>query len=83
MRTPLNTEYRTLTVYFNIRASMPLQSKAYSPRFINKLLLPTILLYPKVRHRETHRAIHSSIPQSSPESLMRLAEKLFLKTRVS
>ena len=69
MRTPLNTEYRTLTIYFNIHASMSLQFKAYSPKFTNKLLPPVILLYPKVHHREIHEAIHNSIPQPSLESL--------------
>ena len=43
MRTPLNTEYRTLTIYFNIHASTHLQSKAYSPKFTNKLLSQAIL----------------------------------------
>ena len=70
MQTPLNTKYRTLTVYFNMYASMALQFKADSPKFTNKLLPPAILPYPKVRHRETRRAIHSSIPQLSPESLI-------------
>ena len=61
MRTPLNTD-RTLTVSFNIHVSIPLQFKAYSPKFTNKLLQLAILPYLKVRHRETHGAIHSSIP---------------------
>ena len=62
MRTPLNKEYRTLTVYFNIHASMPLQFKDNSPKFTNKLLPPAILPYMKVCHRETHGANHSSMP---------------------
>ena len=70
MRTPLNTEYRTLTVYFNIHASMPLQFKTHNPKFTNRLFPPTILPYPKVCHRETHGAIHSSVPQLSLESLI-------------
>ena len=70
MRTPLNTEYRTLKVYFNIRASMSLQFKAYNPKFINKLLPLAILPYLKVRHKETHRANQSIIPQLPPESLI-------------
>ena len=69
MRAPLNTEYRTLTAYFNIYASMPLQFKAYSPKFTNKLLPAAILPYLKVRHRETHRPIHNFIPQLLLESL--------------
>ena len=70
MRTPLNTEYRNLTVYFNIHASMPLQFKAYSPKFIIKFLAPMILPYPKMRDWETNGAIHSSISQPSLESLI-------------
>ena len=66
----LNIEYTTLTVYFNIHASMPLWFKAYSPKSTNKSLPPAILPYSKVRHWETHRAIHNSIPQLSLESLI-------------
>ena len=62
MRTLINTEYKTLTVYFSILASMLLQFKAYNPKFTNKLLPPAILPYPKIRHRETHGAIFSLIP---------------------
>ena len=84
MRTPLNTKYRTLIVYFNIHASMPLQSKAYSPKFINKLLLPAILPYLKTHCRGTHGIIYSSVPQPLPENFTtNLAEKLFLKNGVS
>ena len=70
MQTLINTEYRTLKVYFNIHASMPLQFKAYSQKFTNRLLPPAILPYPKVCHKETHGAIHSSIPQLLLESLI-------------
>ena len=49
---------------------MPLQFKAYSPKFPNKLLPQVILPYLKVHHREIHEANHSSIPQPLPESLI-------------
>ena len=84
MRTPINAKYKTLTVYFNIHASMPLQYKDYSPKFINKLLPPVILSYPKIRCRGTHRIIYSSEPQPPLKNLTtNLGKKLFLKNRVS
>ena len=82
MRTPLNRKYKTLIVYFNIYGSMPLQSKTYSPKLINKLFPPAILPCPKIRSKETHRIIYSSTPQSPPNYLTtNLAEKLFFEKR--
>ena len=81
MRTPLNTEYRTLTVYFIIHASISLQFKIYYPKFVIKFLTPAILPFPKIRRRGTHGAVHRSTPQLLPENLTsHLAEKLFSKT---
>ena len=45
MRTPLNPEYRTLTVYFIIYASMSLLFKLYRLMFVIKFLTTTILLF--------------------------------------
>ena len=39
MRTTLNTEYRTLKVYFIIHVFVPLQFKVYSPKFTIKITL--------------------------------------------
>ena len=84
MRTPINTEYRNLTVYFNIHASLLSKFKAYSPKSVIKFLAPTILPYPKIHRRGTYRIIYSLAPQSLPENLTtNLPEKLFLKNRVS
>ena len=62
MRTPLNTEYRTLTVYFIIHVPISLQFKVYSPKFVIKFLTPAILLFLKICRKGTHGAIHSSTP---------------------
>ena len=69
MRTPLNTEYQTLTVYFNIHASMPLQFKLYRPVLVIKSLITAILPYPKIRRSETHGIIYNSAPQPPSENL--------------
>ena len=76
MRIPLNTEYKTLIVYFIIHACMPLQFKLYSPKFTNKLLSPAILSFLKLHCRGTHGAVHSLTPKLPPENLTRnLAKK--------
>ena len=43
MRIPLKTEYKTLTIYCVIYASMSLQFKLYRPKFEIKLLSPAVL----------------------------------------
>ena len=76
MRAPLNTEYRTLIVYFIIHVSISPQIKVYSSKFVIKFLTPVILPIPKIRRRWTHRVIHSSIPELSTENLANnLAER--------
>ena len=47
MRTLLNTDYRTLIVYLIIYASISLQFKAYSPKFVIKFLALAILPFSK------------------------------------
>ena len=47
MRTPLNIDYRTLKVYFNIHASMTLIFKLYRPKFVIKSLATIILPFRK------------------------------------
>ena len=47
MRTPINTEYKTLTVYFIMHASISLQFKAYRPKLVIKFLVTAILPFPK------------------------------------
>ena len=77
---PLNTEYRTLTIYFIIYASLSPQIRVCSPKFVIKFLTLAILLIPKIRRRGTHGAIHSSTPQLLPKNLANnMAEKLFWK----
>ena len=61
MRISLNREYRTLIVYFIIHASISLQFKVYSQRFVIKFLTPAILPFPKIRRKGTHGALRSSI----------------------
>ena len=61
MRTPLNTEYRSLTVYFNIHASMFSQFKAYRPKFTNKLFHQQsyhIRKYVTKKHTEQSTALY-------------------------
>ena len=63
MRTPLNTEYKILTIYFIIHTSISLQFKVYSPKFVIKFLAPTTLPFLKICRRETHGAVTIQHPK--------------------
>ena len=56
MRTPLNTEYKTLTVYFIIHASISPQIRVYSPMFVIKFHNPTFLTRQQSYHFRKYAA---------------------------
>ena len=61
MRTLLDIKYETLTVYFIIRASMPLQFKIYTPRFVITIFC-TSNLTSIIRCSGTHGVVYSNTP---------------------
>ena len=73
-----------MTVYFIIHASISLQIKVYSSKFVIKFFSLAILPFLKIHCGGTYRVIHSSIPQPSLDILTsNLTEKLFLKNGMS